>query len=62
MLKLKKLREAAGMRREELAHLSGVSFATVRLLERNGTDPRVSTVLALAKALNVSIEDLVHGE
>jgi DNA-binding XRE family transcriptional regulator len=60
--KLKLIREAAGMRREELAHLTGVSYDTIRSIENNGTDPRVSTALKIARALKVTVEELADGK
>ncbi len=52
------------MTTDDLARRSGVKFGTVRNLWQNRTqDPSFSTLIAIAKALNVTIEDLaVEGK
>jgi transcriptional regulator with XRE-family HTH domain len=60
---LKQLREAAGMSQQELAVAAGLSVSIVSQIERGSrSDPRVSTVLALAKALGVGVEQLAVSE
>jgi len=46
-------RQAAGMTQHELARLAGVSRATVAQIESGRCDPRLSTVVLLADALQV---------
>jgi transcriptional regulator with XRE-family HTH domain len=57
---VRQLREAAGMSQQALAIAAGLSISVVTQLEQ-GTkaDPRISTVVALAKALGVSVDALV---
>jgi transcriptional regulator with XRE-family HTH domain len=51
--RLKELREAAGISQEELANRAGMSVASIRSLEQDRSEPSWSTVLKLARALNV---------
>jgi transcriptional regulator with XRE-family HTH domain len=56
---LKSLREAAGISQQELAMKSGLSMSVVAGTEQGRrTDPRLSTLLALANALGVSLDAL----
>jgi transcriptional regulator with XRE-family HTH domain len=48
------VRESAGLSKPELAKRAGLSTATVYLLEDGLLDVRVSTLLKLARALNVT--------
>ena len=62
---LKRLREQRGWDIRSLAAESGVSASTIRGMERGrGTfavpDPLLTTVLKLARALNVGVEVLVE--
>lgn len=44
----------------ELAKKSGVSYNTIIKIERGGiTNPKIETVVKLAKALNISIDNLI---
>ena len=59
---LQRLREAKGWSRETLAHHAGLSFAAIAQLETcRRQDPRLSTLVALARALEVSLDELVRG-
>lgn len=58
--RVKELAQERGMTAEELAYKSGVKFSTVRNLWQNRvTDPNYSTLAGVARALGVTIEDLV---
>lgn len=52
---LRDARRAAGLQQEELARRAGVSRMTVQRLEAGTIDPRVSTVLVLARALGLEL-------
>jgi transcriptional regulator with XRE-family HTH domain len=57
--RLKRLRKAAGLTQQALAVKAGLSMASVIHLEGGRTpDPRMSTLLALAKALGVTVDEL----
>lgn len=55
-----KLRKQKGWTQEKLAVESGVSYNTIIKIEKDRIeDPRVSTAIKFAKALNVKLDDLV---
>jgi transcriptional regulator with XRE-family HTH domain len=56
---LRRLRQERGWNREALAYHSGLSWAAIEQLE-NGRrqDPRMSTLMALARALEVPVGEL----
>ncbi len=56
MLKLKELRNAAGLSLQALADLSGISRRTIEDIEARG-DCRVSTAYTLCKALGCKLDD-----
>lgn len=58
--KLVKLRKAKGWSQEKLAVESEISYNTIIKIERGGIkNPKIETVMKLAKALGVSIDKLV---
>jgi len=59
---LRKLREAAGLTQQGLADLAeGLHRTEVSLLERGGREPRLWTLVLLARALGVSVARLLRG-
>lgn len=57
---LKKLRKKKGWTREKLAREADVSYHTIIKIERGDIKgPRLGTLIKLAKALDVSIDDLI---
>ncbi len=59
--RVKELARAKGMTTEGLARKSGLKMSTVRNVWQNAVkDPSYSTMAALARALEVRIEDLVE--
>jgi DNA-binding XRE family transcriptional regulator len=58
---LVRLRTAAGLTQGQLAERSGVSQPQISQLERAAQEPRLSTVLALARALGVEPAALLPG-
>ncbi|MBU1122795.1 MAG: helix-turn-helix domain-containing protein [Candidatus Omnitrophica bacterium] len=55
-----KLREEKGWSREKLAVESNVSYNTIVKIEYGGIkNPKIETVIKLAKALGVSLDKLV---
>ncbi len=56
-LKQKRIRRA--LTQEELAQKAGLTTASVARIERNETEPRMSTLRKLAKALDIDPAELV---
>ncbi len=59
---LRKLREARAMRQEDLAERAGVGKNTVNRIEKNRTEPHMTTIKKLAAALKVDPSELVAGD
>ena len=60
---LQQLRKERGYTQQDLCSLSGVGISTIQKLERGVNDIRnanVSIVMALARALNISVEELIR--
>jgi len=58
---LARLRAAAGLTQDQLAAKSGVSQSHISALEKGTWEPRLSTILALAKAFGVAPAAFVPG-
>jgi transcriptional regulator with XRE-family HTH domain len=58
-MRLKRLREERGLTQERLAKQAGVSHGYLARLEIGMHDPSLSTLAKLAKALKVTVSDLV---
>jgi transcriptional regulator with XRE-family HTH domain len=57
--RLKRLREAAGLSQQDLAVRAGLSVSVVSQIEQGRkADPRMTTVLFLAEALGVGVQEL----
>lgn len=57
--RIKTLREARDLSRQQLAEKAGMSRETIRLLEAGRFDPTLRTLTKLARALGVPLTDLV---
>lgn len=57
--RLKKLREENNMTQEQLAKVSGVSSRTIQRYECGTSHPRLDAAEKLAKALNISVDQLL---
>ncbi len=57
---LRRLREERALRQEDLAELAGVGKNTVNRVERNLTEPHMTTIRKLAMALGVEPTELVR--
>jgi transcriptional regulator with XRE-family HTH domain len=55
---LKTVRAKQGFTQEELSHKSGLALSQIARIETARTNPTLSTVFAIAKALNVELKDL----
>ena len=61
--KLGDIRRSVGLSQQELSEKSGVKISTLQKLESGANDlmgAKVGIVLALAKALDTTVEDLVN--
>ena len=57
---IKKLRKQKGLSQDRLSKLADISYNTVIKLESGGiTNPSINTLSKIAKALNVSVDDLL---
>jgi len=56
---LKRQRIRKALTQEDLAQLAGLTTASVARIERNETEPRMSTLRKLAKALDLDPAELV---
>jgi DNA-binding XRE family transcriptional regulator len=57
-LHLKKLREAKNLTTREFADLANIALSQVWTLESGKGDPSLTTLLAISKCLNVSMQEL----
>ena len=58
--KVKQLREKLGLSQEKLARLADVSNNTIINIEAGNQDnPTIDTLKKVAKALDISVEDLI---
>lgn len=53
-----KRRKQKGMSQEEFADVSGKMINTISNIERGISDPKVTTLVSIANALDVSLEEL----
>jgi transcriptional regulator with XRE-family HTH domain len=58
--RLRRLREERALRQEDLAELAGVGKNTVNRIEKNRTEPHMTTIRKLADALEVDPRELVE--
>ena len=59
---LAKIRKEKGLTQEGLARKADISFHTLVKIEGGGIkSPRIETVMKLAKALNIKLDNLVEG-
>jgi predicted transcriptional regulator len=58
---LRRLRSAQGLSQEELAARTGLHTSEISRLERGAREPRLGTIVKLARGLGVSTERLVKG-
>jgi transcriptional regulator with XRE-family HTH domain len=58
---LRKRRQAAGLSQEQLADRTGLHPTEISRLERAAREPRLGTMLKLAKGLDIGVEKLIAG-
>ena len=59
--RLRELRVQRALRQEDLAELAGVGKNTINRIEKNHTEPHMTTLRKLAAALEVDPAELVRG-
>lgn len=59
---LKQIRLEKGMTLETLSQLSGISKGHLSKIERQEREPKISTLILIAKALKVDVNNLYRGE
>ena len=59
---LKQVRLEKGMTLETLSQLSGISKGHLSKIERQEREPKISTLILLAKALKVDVNNLYRVE
>ncbi len=57
--KSKKARKQMKLNQEEFAARCGISKETLSLIERENTDPKLSTIQKIASFLNYTVSDLL---
>lgn len=63
--KLQYFRKEKGLTQQELSTLSGIQLNTIKVLEQGISqlsNAKASTVLALAKVLDISIEEIITDD
>ena len=58
---LRAQRQARGLSQEALGHACGLHRTEISLLERAAREPRLSTIVRLARALDLRPADLLDG-
>jgi transcriptional regulator with XRE-family HTH domain len=60
-INLRRARAEAGVSQEELGYMCDLHRTEVSLLERAGREPRLATIVKLARAMNVQQAQLRDG-
>jgi transcriptional regulator with XRE-family HTH domain len=58
---LRAARDRRGLTQEQLSHVSGVTSGEVSKMERGAREPKITTLVKLADALDVPPADLLAG-
>jgi XRE family transcriptional regulator, regulator of sulfur utilization len=59
---IQRLRKAYNLSLGELSEQSGVAKSIISQIERNETNPTLSTVVRLSRALDTSVDEVLRGE
>jgi len=60
---IKKYRKKKGIPQDKLSKLAGVTYNTIIKIESGATsNPRVETLRLIAKALDVTVDNLLNGK
>ena len=58
---VREVREKKNIKFDTLAKLAGISKGTLSKIERQEQEPKLSTMILIARALKVEIKDLYKG-
>ena len=59
--RIKKLRKSYSYTQEQLSELSGIDYKHIQKLEsKNPIDPKLSTLMKIAKAFKISISEFLN--
>ena len=59
---LRKIRESRGITRKEIAEKMYISEETIRRIEKEENDPRLSTLIPICNYLDIDLEDVINGK
>ncbi|HEY4995053.1 MAG TPA: helix-turn-helix transcriptional regulator, partial [Aestuariivirga sp.] len=59
---IQRLRKAYNLSLGELSEQSGVAKSIISQIERNETNPTLSTVMRLSRALDTTVDEVLRGE
>ena len=59
---IQRLRKAYNLSLGELSEQSGVAKSIISQIERNETNPTLSTVVRLSRALDITVDEVLRGE
>jgi DNA-binding XRE family transcriptional regulator len=59
--RVRELRAREGLSQDGLAHTSGIHLTSIGRIERGGREPRLTTILKLARGLDVEPGELTNG-
>ncbi len=60
MKRLRQIRQARNLSLRDLERLSGVDYSSISKIETGDVEPRLNTIIKIAKALNISLDELVE--
>ena len=60
-IRLKQARDKRSLTRQQLGTLAGVGYTTISHIESGNVQPRIDTIVSLARALNVHPSWLAFG-
>lgn len=59
--RIKEFRKGKGLTQEKLAEISGIEPSNISHIERGATKPSLPTLVAIANALGVTLDELVYS-
>lgn len=63
LIRLQQAKSASKLRTEDISAISGIPIGTLSKIFAGITkDPKIGTLIAIAEALNISVDYLIYGE